>query len=72
MRQLDPPNCPHCRAPFKIDDTENITFTAEQQWDELLQVAAEAARFVGSENDSISSSGNDNELPFIDDGEESG
>ena len=67
MMQLDPRKCPQCREPFELDDVEKVTFTATEQWDELLRVAAETARLMSTDDVSIASSEVDNEVPFIDD-----
>jgi len=36
-------SCPHCRRRCAYDDIEIVPFTAQQQWDELLEVAKDFA-----------------------------
>lgn len=66
-RLPEPKTCPHCRQSFILDDVETIEFTATQQWDRLLDVATNATKLLGSDEVSLTSADEEDEVPFIED-----
>ncbi|KLO08450.1 hypothetical protein SCHPADRAFT_608545 [Schizopora paradoxa] len=65
LAQLRDPTCPTCREPIG-EEVEAIEFTATQQWDALLAVAADWARIDSHGGDEAEET-EEEEEPFIND-----
>lgn len=69
LPRIEPRNCPNCREPFEgVEDAEAVAFSAIEQWDALLETAAEWGRTDKLETPEDTDE--DTELPFIEDDEE--
>ncbi|KAI5117381.1 hypothetical protein M0805_009071, partial [Coniferiporia weirii] len=68
LSSLEKQECPTCRASIEdIHDAERVEMTATQQWDALLEIAAEWARIDRHGGDDEPEDTEEESTPFIDD-----